>query len=178
MRDLVTARSGLVSAAFFVTWAAVALLVLLVSSLHVRLRRLERGAGGTAAETPYSHLVGTRVDGLAGPARLLLFVSGGCGTCRRLVEEVTSPEWAVPTVLIGIDHTPATAAGSRVAVLDDGPRISAELGIRVTPFALVADESGRVVRAGPVTSLSFLDDFDGSGRIPARSRSAKGDGAP
>jgi hypothetical protein len=179
MLDLLSARSGLVSAAFFVTWATVALLVLLVSSLHVRLRRLERSAGRPGTESPYSHLVGTRIDSLAGQARLLLFVSAGCGTCRRLVEQVTSPAWTVPTALLGTDQTPVAAAdGNRVAVLNDGPRISAELGIRVTPFALVVDETGRVVRAGPISSLQSLDGLDGFPRVPARSRSVRGDGVP
>lgn len=179
MRDLLTARSGLVSAAFFVTWATVVLLVLLVTSLHVRLRRLERNAGSPGADTPYSHLLGTKVDSLAGRARLLLFVSAGCGTCRRLVEEITSPAWTVPVALLGTDHTPVAAAdGDLVTVLDDGPRISAQLGIRVTPFALVADEAGRVVRAGPISNLQSLGDLDGFSRVPARSRPAKGDGAP
>jgi hypothetical protein len=43
-----------------------------------------------------------------------------------------------------------------VRVLPDGPRLSAELGISVTPFALELDAHGHVTSAGPVTSLTAL----------------------
>jgi hypothetical protein len=43
-----------------------------------------------------------------------------------------------------------------ITVLADGPRISAELGVRVTPFALVAGDDGKVGWAGPVTDLQTL----------------------
>lgn len=186
MRDLLTSRSGFELAAFFVTWAAVALLVLLMSSMHVRLRRVEQRTGGPTTDAPYSHLLGRRVDDLVGaaraddPPRVLLFVSSGCATCQRLIDEVGSPAWTVPSVLLWTDRA-APAERNGVAVLDDGPRISAELGIRVTPFALVADEAGRIVRAGPVSSLRALGDFGGSSPAHASShaapsRSARGDG--
>lgn len=187
--DLLTSRSGFELAAFFVTWATVALLVLMVSSMHVRLRRVEqRTGGGPTTDAPYSHLLGRRVDDLVGgaraedPPRVLLFVSSGCATCQRLMDEVGSPAWTVPSALLWTDHTAsAPAERNGVAVLDDGPRISAELGIRVTPFALVADEAGRIVRAGPINSLRSLGDLGGSSPAHASahaapSTSARGDG--
>ncbi|MDP8930019.1 MAG: hypothetical protein M3O70_15985, partial [Actinomycetota bacterium] len=46
-----------------------------------------------------------------------------------------------------------------VAVFDDGPRISRELGVGVAPFALSANAGGYIVRAAPVGSLDALVDL-------------------
>lgn len=190
MPDVLNSRASLELAAFFVTWATVALLVLLVIGLHARLRRLEQRSRQAASHTPYGHLLGTRLADVVGVAdaerqpRVLLFVSSGCQSCQRLIEQVTSPAWTVPSAVLWTDRAASVPAGrGPVTVLADGPRISAELGIRVTPFALVADEMGQIVKAGPVSSLQSLGEFNGSARDrtsrnAAKSRSARGDGQP
>jgi hypothetical protein len=188
MPDLLNARAGFELAAFFVTWVVVALLVVLVAGLHVRLRRLEQTTGQPAQSAPYGHLLGKHVEDLIGAVdterrpRVLLFVSSGCLSCERLVEEVTSPAWTVPSALLWTDRTePVVAHPARGIAVDSGPRISAELGIRVTPFALVADEVGHIVRAGPISSLHSLGDLNRpAGAQPSangdNTRSARGDG--
>jgi hypothetical protein len=190
MSDLLTVRAGFEVAAFFVSWAVMALLVVLVLGLHARLRRLEQGAGQQPRSAPYSHLLGRHVDELIGTTgtarrpRVLLFLSSGCPSCERVIEEVTSPAWTVPSALLWTDRTaPVPEHPSRDIVLDGGPRISAELGIRVTPFVLVADEVGHIVQAGPVNSLRSLGDLNRSAGAHASANGAntssvKGDGRP
>jgi hypothetical protein len=180
MSDVFSSRSSFELAAFFVTWAVVTLLVVLVANLHARVRRLEQAAGQPTTNAPYGHLVGARVEDLVGAVgaqrpRVLLFLSSSCGTCTRLVEEVTSPAWTVPSALLWTDRTPpAEIRSTRATILDDGPRISARLGIRVTPFALVADEVGRIVRAGPISTLQALADLNEPARQTAPGSAANG----
>ena len=159
MRDLLTARSGFVLAALFVTWATLVLLLLMVSSLHVRLRRLEQGASRPAApDRPFGHLTGMPISELVGSSgiRVVLFVSSGCASCRRVLAEAADPSWHTPTAIAWTDASGERPDIGELTVLADGRGLSARLGIRVTPFALVADEAGRVVQAGPISSLQSL----------------------
>jgi hypothetical protein len=156
------ARPGLVLTALVVTWVAVALLVLMVAHLHTRLGRLERaGAARPAArpdDAPFAALLGRPMTDLTGgPApRVLLVLSSSCRSCRRLLADLGEPDWTVPTALAWADGSPGTPVGRHVEVLPDGPRISSALGVRVTPFGLVAGDDGRIVWAGPVTGLPAL----------------------
>jgi len=43
-----------------------------------------------------------------------------------------------------------------VTVAPDGAALAAKLGIRITPFALWADDDGVIEKASPVNSLSSL----------------------
>jgi hypothetical protein len=137
--------------------------------LYSRVLRLERARGVSPPVTPYGHLLGKSIEELigstfaAGQPRVLLFLSSGCGSCRRVLDEVASPSWTVPTALLWTDGAPATTARpAATIVIDDGPRISADMGIRVTPFGLVADETGRVVQAIPINSVRSLSHLNGS----------------
>jgi hypothetical protein len=173
IESLLNSRASFELAAFVVTWIAIALLVLVVVNLHTRVLRLERERGTSPPVQPYSHLLGKKIEDVVdftagdGQPRLLLFISSSCGSCRRVLDELTSPSWTVPTALVWTDEPLATTPRPDGAiVVEDGPRISADLGIRVTPFGVVADETGRVVQATPINSLRSLS-FNGNGHAGA-----------
>lgn len=171
------ARSGVVLAALVVTWVAVALLVLMVAALHARLRRLEQNGPAPAADRPlddppYAALRGRAMTDLIPPGstgavapQVLLVLSSGCRSCRRLLADLEDPGWTVPTALAFADGTPGGPTGPHVTVLTDGPRTAAALGVRVTPFGLVAGDDGRITWAGPVTGLPALAERARSGAL-------------
>jgi hypothetical protein len=167
--SVLSLESSFALAALLVSWVAIALLVLVVGSLHARLRRLER-LDAAARPAPYASLLGRDLGALVGmaePPRALLFVSSSCSSCARLLDEIASPSSSLSTAIAWTDGEPPADAPAGATVLHDGARLSAELGVRVTPFALVADASGRVVRAGPVASLRSLEQFAANGSAPA-----------
>ena len=63
-----------------------------------------------------------------------------------------------PLAIAWTDHAPSPlpTLPTGTIVLDDGPGVSAALGIRATPFALVAGENGTVVKASPINSLTSI----------------------
>jgi hypothetical protein len=161
-------QPGAAFAALVVTWVAVVLLMLVVAHLHARLRRLEQVAQvphGTGLDTvglraqPYAGLVGRSLADFIGQSpvpRVLLVLSADCASCRRLLADLADPSWSIPTVLAWADGTPS--GDLPVPALPDGPRVTAALGVRVTPFGLVSDDDGHIVWTGPVTSLNTLAD--------------------
>lgn len=166
--SLLDSRASFELAAFLISWIAVALLMFVVMNLYTRVSRLERERGTAAPVQPYSHLLGRSVAELidlptgAGQPSLLLFLSPNCGSCRRILEQLDSPSWSMPTALVWTQEPPENLARPDGAVsVPGGPRISADLGIRVTPFALVLDETGRTVQASPVNDLDSLRPAEG-----------------
>jgi hypothetical protein len=166
--SLLDTRSSFVIAALFVSWIAVALLMLVVGNLHVRLQRLEQLNAAPKEAMPYGQMLGRRLhDLVAGPVPVpgvLLFLSTNCSSCKRVLDELGAPGRSAPVTIAWIDQTPAptTAAPPNTIVLAEGPQISAALGIRVTPFVVVSGEDGRVIKATPVSSLSSLGELVGS----------------
>jgi hypothetical protein len=177
-------RAGAALAALVLTWVAVALLVLLVANLHSRLRRLESArsdgappAAGGAAATPYGGLVGRSLAELLGDrvdprTRVLLVLSAGCASCRRLLAELAEPSYTIPTAVAWTVPPPETVVDA--PVVPDGAQVAAALGVRVTPFGLVAGDDGRIIWAGPVTGLSTL----AARARPARTRTSTGERKP
>lgn len=153
-------RSSFELAAFFVTWAAVAALAVTALQLHLRLKRFEAGQAARPVKdgppAPYSHLLGADVGGrLPAGVRLLLFVSAACPACARVLDELSARP--LPAALAFTDaSTPAGDLPPGTRLVEAGPALAGELGVRVTPFALVLDERGRAVEARPVTRLSSL----------------------
>jgi len=148
----------------FVTWAAVAFLTIIVMHLHLRLQRLERTTAARPDGKAYNHFTGRHLDDLiadtALPARprIVLALSRGCGACDRILTEIAAPGWTVPTLIVWTDNAapampplPAT-----VIVAPNGPALAARLGIRITPFALWANNDGVIMKAQPVNTLSSL----------------------
>ncbi|HEX8597701.1 MAG TPA: hypothetical protein VF952_04210 [Chloroflexia bacterium] len=162
---LLDSRSSFAFAALFVTWVAVLLLMLVIGNLHSRLQRLERAASVSKENTPYANLLGRRLQDLLGESpvvpRVLVFLSSNCTSCARVLNELQHlhlPSNA-PLAVAWVDQLPSPAPDipSNATVLHAGPQISTELGIRVTPFALVAGADGRVLKATPINSLDSLN---------------------
>ncbi|HWC28316.1 MAG TPA: hypothetical protein VG474_17125 [Solirubrobacteraceae bacterium] len=171
--SLLDSRASFELAAFFVSWVAVALLVVVVGSLHARVRRLEH-AGPDARPAPYSHLLGRNIrdilgaePGAAAP-RVLFFLSSNCSSCARLLEELASPSWTIPSAIVWTDGTPPAQPPRGSPIIASGPKLAAELGIRVKPFALVAGIDGRVVKAAPVANLHSLGELAVNGDSAGR----------
>ncbi|MGH2941846.1 MAG: hypothetical protein ACRDLN_03585 [Solirubrobacteraceae bacterium] len=160
-------------AALFVTWVAVAALVVVVGGLHARLRRLEH-VGRDARPAPYGHLLGRDLREVLGlepgatAPRVLFFLSSNCSSCARLLEELASPSWTVPSAIVWTDGTPPAQPPPGSSILASSPQLGAELGIRVKPFALVAGVDGRVVKAGPVANLHSLGELAVNGAAVGR----------
>jgi hypothetical protein len=169
--QLLESRASFELAAHLVTWAAVVVLGLIAVSLHARLQRLERVHQERNQVTPFAHLLGRTVEeALNGFAprprpRLILFLSPACPACERLLAELRQPGWAAPAAVAwtGRDAGPPPELPPHAALVPDGPAVGAHLGVRLTPFALVADENGVIVKATPVNSLDPLRDAVGSG---------------
>lgn len=177
--DLLGSRSSFALAAFTVSWIAVVLLALVAANLHFRLAHLERSLPTREARTPYGHLIGRPLLDLLGPeappaARLALILASECKSCDRVIAELSRSGRPAPVVLLWRDATPSPppALPNGVTILADGPRIALALGVGVSPFALAADDGGRVVRAAPAASVEALTALlgdDGSSGTPDRS---------
>lgn len=155
-------RASFELAAFLVTWLAGAVLVIVAAHLHLRVRRLEQ-AGSSIRERPYGHLLGRSLSELVGTERLvgsprvLFFLSSGCSSCAQILREIAAPSWTVPSAIVWTAGAPPDLpALNGTPLVDEGPRISDTLGIKVTPFGLVADASGRIVEAGPIAGPQSL----------------------
>lgn len=166
MAELFDSRASFYLAALVVTWAAMTILTLIAVNLHVRLQRLERSDPATQAPQPYGRFLGMPVREVLGgdpsiedAPRLLLFLSNDCPACERLLEELATGAWSAPAALMWTDAIPALQERlpQNTTLVADGPQISARLGIRVTPFAMVADDDERIVGAAPINRLPSLD---------------------
>lgn len=166
LAELFGARSTFVLAALAVTWLAIVLLALIAANLHLRLVRLERASPAEEARAPFAHLLGRRLDevlgtGISPAVRLAVVLASDCPSCSRILEELAAAPVGREVALLWRDGTPSPQPPlpPGVAVLDDGPRASRELGVQVTPFAVRADASGRIDRATPVGSVTVLRDL-------------------
>jgi hypothetical protein len=164
--SILDTRASFDLAAQFVTWVAVVFLGLIAVSLHIRLQRLERKDFERHQTAPFGHLLGRTLGEVLDGAtprpqpRLVLFLSSSCPACERLLAELQAPGWDLPAAVVWTTPVPGQTPRVRphVTLVADGPRISAALGIRVTPFALVASDGGAIIRASPVNSLESLRD--------------------
>ena len=160
--NVLSSRSSFVLAALVASWVAVVLLALVAANLHFRLVRLERPQPAVAApaRTPFQQLLGGDLVELLGSEafrgiRVALVLSANCASCDRLLDWVRHSGSGVPIALLWRDGTPSPSPSlpPGAVVVQDGEQLSDALGVRVTPFALAADESGRVVRAQPVGAV-------------------------
>jgi hypothetical protein len=173
-------RSSFIIAALFVTWVAVLLLALVVGNLHVRLQRLEQLSATPQEAMPYGHLLGSRLHDLLDspvPAPgMIVFLSANCTSCKRVLDELGSLSRTVPFAIAWTDQMPTSlpALPPDTVILDEGAKVSTTLGIRVTPFVVVAGEDGRVVKAAPINSLSSLSDLAVGSADGLQARSSNG----
>lgn len=154
-----SAEPSFAFAAFVVTWLAVVLLALIAGNLHIRLQRIEQASQLARGAAAYAHLIGRNVGVAAGrQPELLLILSSQCATCQHILDEMGTGNWTRRTALAwknGRGRLPDTLP-STVEEIDDGARLSEELGIAVTPFALELDPQGFVIAARPVGSVDAL----------------------
>lgn len=159
LETVLDTRASFELAALVVTWAAVVALALVAAHLHVRLRRLEEGAAAAPGRPEaFGRLVGERTEGLAGDGeRLVLFVSSDGRSCDAVLRSLHENPPAIPLAVAWTDG-PADASmlPQAARLLEAGSALADELGIRVTPFALVVAADGTVLRAGPAGSTAAL----------------------
>lgn len=174
LESLLATRASFVLAALVVSWAAVALLALVAANLHLRLVRLERAAPGAAsARTPFGHLLGrdlaAALGGVAPGTRFAVVLSADCATCDRVLARLRDTAGGLPLALVwrygAPSPLPPLPAGARVVA--DGREVSRALGVRVTPFALVAGADGRIVRTAAIGSVAALDALLAAAADPA-----------
>lgn len=162
--ELLESKSSFMLAAMFVSWVAVALLALIAANLHRRLHRVE-AALTVNAKTPYAGLLGKALreslDQAVPAPCVLVFLSANCKACQRVLGDLPTLSLSTPLAIAWTDQAPSPlpALPLGTIVLDDGPKVSAALGIRATPFALVAGENGTVVKASPVNSLNSISNL-------------------
>ncbi|WP_327371705.1 hypothetical protein [Streptomyces sp. NBC_01217] len=168
------------TSAVIASWAAIALLALVVSGLIRQVHQLSRtqphrpGRVGIAPGAPAPGLDEARLDpagldGLLTPGRagLLLFLDADCRTCGEVFAEATA--WkvrrgaAAPQVLgLYAGAGPQTDEGA-VPVRDHRPELFAAYDIPATPYAVAIDQEGRIARSEPLGSstalLRLLDDI-------------------
>jgi hypothetical protein len=157
-------RPTLVMSALFATWLAVALLTVMVLYLQVRVARLEAGRSAVEEDPPFKGLVGRLVpELLAGEyrPRAVVFLSTTCRTCADVLEDLKRHRWRQPVAVAWTD-TSGQPFPSRydLPVLEAGPRIATSLGVRVTPFAIVLGDDGRIRQARPVAAVSEVREID------------------
>jgi hypothetical protein len=157
-------RPTLVVSALFATWLAVALLSVLVLYLQVRVARLEAGRSAVAEDPPFKSLVGRLVPELLASEhrpRAVVFLSTTCRTCADVLDDLKRHRWRQP-VAVAWTETPAPAFVSRydLPVLEAGPVIATALGVRVTPFAIVLGDDGRIRQARPVGAVGEVNEID------------------
>ncbi|MEU8677834.1 hypothetical protein [Streptomyces sp. NPDC048560] len=169
------------TSAVIASWAAIALLALVVSGLIRQVHQLSRtqphrpGRVGIAPGAPAPGLdAGGREPAVPGSllapgrAALLLFLDAECRTCGQVLDEAAA--WTVrqddataPQVLgLYAGAGPQSDEGA-VPVRDHRPELFTAYDIPATPYAVVIDPQGRIARSEPLGSptalLRLLDDL-------------------
>ncbi|MFB8444667.1 hypothetical protein ACFC7A_37040 [Streptomyces niveus] len=162
------------TSAVIASWAAIALLALVVSGLIRQVHQLSRtqqhpGRVGIATGASAPGLDPAALDGLLTPghAALLLFLDADCRTCADVLAEARA--WTVrqnagaPQVLGFYAGAGPQAEEGSVPVRDHRPELFAAYDIPATPYAVVIDPEGRIARSEPLGSptalLRLLDDI-------------------
>ena len=157
-------RPTLVMSALFATWLAVAILTVLVLYLQVRVARLEAGRSAVAEDPPFKSLVGRPVPELLAiehRPRAVVFLSTTCRTCADVLDDLKRHRWRQPVAIAWTDTSaPAFVSRYDLPVLETGPGIAAALGVRVTPFAIVLGDDGRIRQARPVGAVGEVKEID------------------
>ena len=153
-------RSTFAIAVLSASWAAIILLALIAANLHARVANLERAA--RVADSPrnaYSHLLGRGLGAFAPPStEVVLILSRDCPACEGVVRQLQGGEWRRRSIVAWKGgENPEVDLPGFVEQSALGSRLSEELGINVSPFALELDHEGRVIGAGPVNSLNDIE---------------------
>ncbi|WP_351237322.1 hypothetical protein [Streptomyces sp. NPDC002133] len=174
------------TSALIASWAAIALLALVVSGLVRQVHQLSRaqpyrpGRVGIAPGAAAPGLDTARLDDTAGleapaledlltPGRpaLLLFLDADCSTCVQVLAEAGA--WtirqgqghdggeAVAPQLLGFCAGPAPQGGEGAVPVRGGrPELFTAYDIPATPYAVVIDADGRIARSEALGSPTAL----------------------
>jgi hypothetical protein len=154
------------------SWIAILLLALVVSGLVRQVHALS--GSGTLSQGSLGPRPGSRAPALdrLAPDRatpmVLLFLSRDCRTCAEVLEEAGSAgrDGVMLRALYG-GEAPAGAVDSGVSVHADQAELFERYDAIVTPFAVVVDRAGRVVRSEPIGSrAAFRGLLDAVGGLP------------
>lgn len=150
------------TSALILSWLAIGLLALVVSGLVRQVHALSSGAirrPDRAGPRPGEPAPGYSLLAPAEPATLVLFfLDEGCRTCREILtaaRQIDAPQVALRALYR--DDIPAYAADSPLPVLGGQAPLFTRYDVAVTPFAVLIDPDGRVLRAEPVGSRAALD---------------------
>jgi methylamine dehydrogenase accessory protein MauD len=178
--------SGWWLASYFVLWAVVIVLAVLVvalarqiGTLHLRLGprgALEMDDEGPALGEAPPHFELADIDGrtrhIGGPgeAQLLLFVSPGCSTCEHVLPGVSAAAGMgrlAPYVLTDVDRQESELALKKKRL--GAPIVPAAKAARAyevpgTPYVVMLDEQGVVQAKGTVNNLEQLEGLIDTGR--------------
>ncbi len=169
------------TSAVIASWAAIALLALVVSGLIRQVHQLSRtqphrpGRVGVAPGAQAPGLDAARpdpagLDSILTPDRaaLLLFLDADCRTCVQVLAEAGAwtvrqgDDAAAPQVL-GLYAGAGPQAEGAVPVMDHRPELFTAYDIPATPYAVAVDPQRRIVRSEPLGSptalLRLLDDI-------------------
>ncbi|MEV0775935.1 hypothetical protein ACIBLA_09905 [Streptomyces sp. NPDC050433] len=164
------------TSAVIASWAAIALLALVVSGLIRQVHQLSRtqphrpGRVGIAPGAPAPGLDPAGLDDLLTPGRaaVLLFLDADCRTCGQVLAEaaawtVRQGSAAVPQLLGLYAGAGPQADEGAVPVRDHRPELFTAYDIPATPYAVAIDPEGRIARSEPLGSptalLRLLDDI-------------------
>lgn len=163
------------TSAVIASWAAIALLALVVSGLIRQVHQLSRtqqhhpGRVGIAPGASAPGLDPAALDGLLTPGRaaLLLFLDADCRTCADVLAEARAwtvrQDAAAPQVLGFYAGAGPQAEEGAVPVRDHRPELFTAYDIPATPYAVAIDPEGRIARSEPLGSptalLRLLDDI-------------------
>jgi hypothetical protein len=150
-----------VTSALILSWVAIALLGLVVARLVRQVHELQQG-GAIRQPRRIGLPIGETAPGLdaldpkPGQAMLLLFLSIGCRTCREVLAEAVDQvqagleirvlyAGAAPAGSIEVGGVSITAYSGQAALFERYDAVA-------TPFAVLVDADGRVVRSEPLGS--------------------------
>lgn len=166
--------------ALLVTWAALALLALVVAGLVRQLHHLVQGAAtpgtGPAAGAPAPGLELLAPE--PGRTTLLLFLGDDCPACRDIFEETLRLAEAPPTRALFSGRALAGEPPERVRVLSDQDDLFTLYEVPATPFAVLVGPDGRIRAAEPVGSVRTLHALVRQAGGRAQDAPAYGTGTP
>jgi hypothetical protein len=151
------------SAMFLLLWLAVGFIALALSGLTRQVRMLA-GVGRTF-ESPRLVRMGVMVPEAIrelqdGRPLLAIFASPDCTACQARLEQAADLahqhqrlKWIV------LFPAAASATADGLHVLTDQRPLFDELGVPITPYAMLIDTDGRIVSAAPAGTSEVLEDL-------------------
>ncbi|GIH07806.1 hypothetical protein Rhe02_58730 [Rhizocola hellebori] len=152
---------GFQTSALILSWVAILLLALVVSGLVRQVHQLSSTA--VRRPEPVGLPLGAPAPAFStlapqSPATLvLLFLQPGCGTCAELLDEAGRHDReALEFRALYRGQVPPEAADLPLTTLGDQADLFERYDAIATPFGVVVDQGGRVLRSEPVGSRAAL----------------------